>query len=106
MNRTPSKDSDQPGHPPNLILVFTVHLKKPWVHKSFCWLCHAAAHIVSTLHGQINNCGSGNISEPVDHWSCIAHLIAEDMFKSAVIEEKTFKHSPWAGADNPLGPKF
>ena len=41
-----------------------------------------------------------------DHWSCIAHLIAEDMLKSAVIEEKTFKHSPWAGADNPLGPKF
>ena len=37
---------------------------------------------------------------------CFAHLIAEDMSKSAVIEEKTFKHSPWAGADNPLGPKF
>ena len=46
------------------------------------------------------------IVEPEDHWSCIAHLIAEDMLKSAVIEEKTFKHSPWAGADNPLGPKF
>ena len=44
--------------------------------------------------------------EPEDHWSCIAHLIAEDMLKSAFIEEKTFKHSPWAGADNPLGPKF
>ena len=48
------------------------------------------------------------------HWSfktrgplvCITHLIAEDMLKSAVIEETTFKHSPWAGADNPLGPKF
>ena len=40
---------------------------------------------------------------PEDHWSCIAHLIAEDMLKSAVIEEKTFKHSPWPGADNPLG---
>ena len=44
--------------------------------------------------------------KPEDHWSCIAHLIAEDMLKSAVIEEKTFKHSPCAGADNPLGPKF
>ena len=43
---------------------------------------------------------------PEDHWSCIAHLIAEDMLKSAVIEEKTFKHSPWAGADKPLRPKF
>ena len=46
------------------------------------------------------------VYKPEDHWSCIAHLIAEDMLKSAVIEEKTFKHSPWAGADNPLGPKF
>ena len=27
-----------------------------------------------------------------DHWSCIAHLIAEDMLKSAVIEEKKFKN--------------
>ena len=35
--------------------------------------------------------------KPEDHWSCIAHLSAEDMLKSAVIE---------AGADNPLGPKF
>ena len=41
-----------------------------------------------------------------DHWSCIAHLSAEDMLKSAVIEEKKLKHSPWAGADNPSGPKF
>ena len=46
------------------------------------------------------------ICEPEDHWSCIAHLGAEDMLKSAVIEEKKFKHSPWAGADNQLGPKF
>ena len=26
--------------------------------------------------------------EPEDHWSCIAPLSAEDMLKSAVIEEK------------------
>ena len=44
--------------------------------------------------------------KPEDHWSCIAHLSAEDMLKSAVIEENKFKHSPWAGADNPLGPKI
>ena len=43
--------------------------------------------------------------KPEDHWFCIAHLSAEDILKSAVIEEK-FKHSPWAGADNPLGPNF
>ena len=44
--------------------------------------------------------------KPEDQWSCIAHLSAEDMLKSAVIEAKKFKHSPWAGADNPLGPNF
>ena len=27
----PSKDSDQPGHPPSLIRVFAVHMKKLWV---------------------------------------------------------------------------
>ena len=30
--------------------------------------------------------------KPEDHWSCIAHLIAEDMLKSAVIVEKKFKN--------------
>ena len=35
--------------------------------------------------------------EPEDHWSCIAHLSAEDMLQSAVIEEKKFKNieSDW-----------
>ena len=45
-------------------------------------------------------------TKPEDHWSCIAHLSAEEMLKSAVIEEKKFKHSPRVGADNPFGPKF
>ena len=27
----PSEDSDQPGHPPSLIRVFAVRLKKAWV---------------------------------------------------------------------------
>ena len=31
-----------------------------------------------------------SISE--DHWSCIAHLCAEEMLKSALIEEKKFKN--------------
>ena len=38
--------------------------------------------------------------------SCIAHQSAEDMLKSAVTEEKKFKHSPSAWTDNPLGPIF
>ena len=37
---------------------------------------------------------------PEDQWSCIAHLSAENMLKSAVIEEKKFKHSPRVEADN------
>ena len=39
-------------------------------------------------------------NRPEDYWSCIAHLSAADMLKSADIEEKKFKRSPWAGADN------
>ena len=31
MTCAPSKDSDQPGHPPSLIRVFAVHIKKAWV---------------------------------------------------------------------------
>ena len=32
------------------------------------------------------------MKNPEDHWPCIAHLSAEDMLKSAVIEEKKFKN--------------
>ena len=68
----PSEDSDQPGHPPSLIRVFAVRMKKAcvlsyqliaqrrlrsdwanaqadlslrWAHIPFCWLCHAFTHI-------------------------------------------------------------
>ena len=36
--------------------------------------------------------GLGYKNKPEDHWSCIAHLIAEDVLISAVIEEKKFKN--------------
>ena len=38
-------------------------------------------------------------TKPEDNWSCIAHLSAEDMLKSAVTEEKKFKNieSEWFG---------
>ena len=57
----PSEDSDQTGHPPNLIRVFAVRMKKHWVPsyplsaqrrlwsdwaESFCWFCHVAAHLM------------------------------------------------------------
>ena len=41
-----------------------------------------------------------------DHWSCIAHLSAEDMLKSAVIEKKKFKHSPRVRGRHPIGAKI
>ena len=67
----PSEDSDQPGHPPSLIRVFAVRMKKAWVLSyqlsaqrrlirlggcpgwsesslgahSFCWFCHEVAQI-------------------------------------------------------------
>ena len=71
----PSEDSDQPGHPPSLIRVFAVRMKKAWVlsyplsaqrrlwsdwadaqadpnlrwaHSSFCLFCRAVAHLVLT----------------------------------------------------------
>ena len=31
MTCAPSEDLDQPGHPPSLIRVFAVRMKKPWV---------------------------------------------------------------------------
>ena len=76
MTRVPNEDSDQPGHPPSLIRVVTVYLKKPrvlnypliaqqrhwsdwadaqadlslrWAHRSSCWFCHAAAQMCMQL---------------------------------------------------------
>ena len=68
MAYAPSEDSDQPGHPPSLIRVFAVCMKKAWVlsyplsaqrilirlgwsesslgAKSFCWFCHEAAQFM------------------------------------------------------------
>ena len=62
--------------------------------RAFCVITHI-------LNPANQECGTkaDTPQKPEDHWSCIAHLIAEDMLKSAVTEEKTFKHSPWAGAD-------
>ena len=71
----PSEDSDQPGHPPSLIRVFAVRMKKAWVLNyplraqrrlirlggcpgwsesslgahSFCWFCHVAAQILKNF---------------------------------------------------------
>ena len=75
----PSKDSDQPVHPPSLIRVSAVRMKTAWVlsyplsaqrrllsdwadaqadlslrwaHSHFCWFCHVSAHLVQTLSSE------------------------------------------------------
>ena len=53
-----------------------------------------------TTKPQISACDCNNLfltvlcekHKPEDHWSCIAHLSAEDILKSAVIKEKKFKN--------------
>ena len=79
----PSEDSDQPGHPPSLIRVFAVHMKKArvlsypmsaqrrlrsdladaqtdlslrWAHMPFCWFCHEG---VIYLHGEWRGTSNG-----------------------------------------------
>ena len=42
----PSKDSDQPGHPPSLIIVFTVRLRKNWV---LSWPLSAQQRLIGLL---------------------------------------------------------
>ena len=75
----PSEDSDQPGHPPSLIRVFTVRMKKAWVLSyplsaqrrlirlggcpswsesslgahSFCCFCHVVAHLIFNKVGKV-----------------------------------------------------
>ena len=72
----PNEDSDQPGHPPSLIRVFAVRMKKAWVLSyplsaqrrlwldwadaqadlslrwahTFCWFWHVVAHLI--IHKQ------------------------------------------------------
>ena len=45
--------------------------------------------LINKPHPDPNTLGN---AKPEDHWSCIAHLSAEDMLKSAVIEEKKFNN--------------
>ena len=72
----PSEDSDQPGHPPSLIRVFAVRMKKAWIvsyplsaqrrlwsdwadaqadlslrwaHMPLCWFCHEVAQLLLSL---------------------------------------------------------
>ena len=95
MGCAPSEGSDQPRHPPSLIRVFAVHMKKDWVlsyplsaqrrlggcpgwsesllgAESFCWFCREVAQIVFRTWrmryvGLIQKCQCwGNLSKKVN----------------------------------------
>ena len=115
----PSEDSDQPGHPPSLI---SLRMKKAWVlsyplsaqrrlwsdwadaqaDRSLQW---AHSHFVDFVMSRLILEPSTQWKQPENHWSCIAHLSAEDMLKSGVIEEKKIKKTesegfgPWSMND-------
>ena len=69
MTCAPSKDADQPGHPPSLISLSCPHeealgpwlsleradwsdthvdLSLRWEHKSFCWFCRAQPNVIQS----------------------------------------------------------
>ena len=109
----PSEDSDQPGHPPSLIRVFAVRMKKPWVlsyplsaqrrlwsdwaddqadlslrwgHMPLCWFCHEAAQIRKEKH-------DGNKSLPIS-LVYVKPLSKESGSKKQQLWDKTF-HEKW-----------
>ena len=45
------------------------------------------------LAGLTRSAGRCSHEQPEDHWSCIAHLSAENMLKSVVIEKRCLKIS-------------
>ena len=49
---------------------------------------HSTVDTCLRLNHGVGVSNDGALVKPEDHWSCIAHLIAEDMLKSAAIEEK------------------
>ena len=42
IHRAPSKEYDQTGWMPRLIILC-------WMHRSFCWFCHVQAHIIRSF---------------------------------------------------------
>ena len=88
MTCTPSEDSDQPGHPPSLIRVFAVRMKKAWVlsyllsaqgrlwsdwadaqaNLSLCW---AHSHFVGFVMRQLMWC---SIKGLLSHFKLAIHV--------------------------------
>ena len=85
----------------------SLFVRSPWESASELVISTATATDITFLLHYANKVqlavhGVGRPYKAEDHWSCIVPLSAEEMLKSAVIEEKKFKHSPLAGADNSL----
>ena len=65
-------------------------------YKNVCWVVlHQAYHYSLNLSIWLVAMATERLNlqkniKPEDNWSCIAHLSAEDMLKSEVIEEKKF----------------
>ena len=89
----PSEDSDQRGHPPRLIRVFVVRMKKAWVlsnpfsaqqrpggclgwsesslgAQSFCWFCREAAHIYPNKKNNIRTTALQLSVEKINMFDC------------------------------------
>ena len=101
-----NKESDKSVHPyPSLFSAFVCYTDTISIIPSLYIFSVAEQASLSITGHSLQKAAFVAHLKPEDHWSCIAHLSAEDMLKSAVIEEKKFKHSPWPRVDNPLGPK-
>ena len=64
MTCAPSKDSDQPGHPPSLIRVFAVRMKKHWVLSYPLSGCPGWVFSGRTGHFVVSCCGSNDVNLP------------------------------------------
>ena len=91
----PSEDSDQHGHPPSMIRVFAVHIKKAWVlsyplsaqrrlwsdwvdaqadlslhweHRSFCRFCHEADQMWKSYPQYLQRCKHYNVFNNLRHF--------------------------------------
>ena len=101
MTFAPSEYSDQPGHPPSLIRVFNVRMRKPWVlsyplraqrrlwsdwadaqadlslrlaHRLFCWFCHEAAQICGWVVCWFFSFNCRVVTVKVPHTSLLWHI--------------------------------
>ena len=93
MTCAPSKDSDQPGHLPSLIRVFTVHIKKHWV------LNHPLS-VQQRLWSDWVDAQADQVSSLRLVLSCCSSYMSQAMRKCVLCHMRTKK-----GADRPVHPR-